>query len=135
MNKFQLDGFYKYSQAPNGEGKLTGEIEIANDGSFEGQIYDHASRSPKQILKGHFKIEEGLDKLLFLKFPSASNLANLAYSLKKDSNNLIEGKYSGSWGALPVKVEFNKDYGLFIVRIDMSVCSIGDSAELMLVRK
>lgn len=135
MERFQLEGFYKYIQVPKGRGKLTGEIEVEEDGSFEGQIHDHASMAPEQFLRGHLKTEGGLDKLLFLKFPQTSNLANLAYDLSKKSNGSYDGKYSGVWGAMPLKVEFIRDYSLFIASIDMSVCGIGDKAEINLYRK
>lgn len=133
--KFNLEGFYNYVSAPNGRGNLTGEIEVAQDGSFEGAIYDHASMAPEQILRGHLQKENGLDHLLFLKFPPQSNLANLAYELNKESNGSFEGKYSGQWGALPFKVEFNREYGLFVAQIDMNMCGIGDSAEINLYKK
>ena len=135
ITKFNLEGFYNYINAPNGRGNLTGELEVAEDGSFEGAIYDHASMAPEQTLRGHLRKEEGLDQLLFLKFPPRANLANLAYALNKESNGSFEGKYSGQWGALPFKVEFNKEYGLFVAQIDMNMCGIGDSAEINLYRK
>ena len=65
--KFKLEGFYNYISVPNGRGHLTGEIEVAEDGSFEGAIYDHASRAPEQTLRGHLQKESGLDNLLFQK--------------------------------------------------------------------
>jgi len=136
ITKFNLEGFYNYVNAPNGKGNLTGEIEVAEDGSFEGAIYDHASMAPEQTLRGHLRKEDGLDHLLFLKFPPRANLANLAYSLNKDSSNgSFDGKYLGQWGALPFKVVFNKDYGLFVAQIDMNMCGIGDSAEINLYKK
>jgi hypothetical protein len=133
--KFKLEGFYEYVNAPNGKGDLTGEIEVAKDGSFEGQIYDHASRSPEQFLKGHLQKEECIDMMLFLKFPQRANLANLAYFLQKESDGSFEGKYSGQWNALPFKIEFNRDYSLFTASIDMSVCDTGDFAEINLSKK
>ncbi len=133
--KFNLEGFYNYVNAPNGRGNLTGELEVAEDGSFKGAIYDHASIAPEQTLRGHLQKEGSLDHLLFLKFPPRANLANLAYALNKQSNGSFEGKYSGQWGALPFKVEFNRDYGLFVAQIDMSMCDIRDSAEINLYKK
>ena len=134
MDKFKLEGHYNFYGAPNGRGELTGEIEVSKDGSFEGEIYDHGSRAPNQFMKGHLVAEDGLAKLLFLKIPDASNLANLAYDLSKP-NESFEGKYSGQWGALPYKVEFNKDIGLFTAQIDLSVAGIGDSTEISLYKK
>jgi hypothetical protein len=135
ITRFVLEGHYDYVNAPDGRGDLTGELEVAEDGSFEGSIYDHASRSPEQTLRGHLKQEAGLDHLLFLKFPPSAYLANLSYDLSKKSNGSYEGKYSGRWGALPVKVSYNEDYGLFMAQIDMNMCSIGDSAEINLNKK
>jgi hypothetical protein len=135
ITKFNLEGFYNYVIAPNGRGNLTGELEVAEDGSFEGVISDHASLAPEQTLRGHLRKEGGLDHLLFLKFPLRANFANLAYALNKESNGSFDGKYSGQWGALPFKVEFNREYGLFVTQIDMSMCSIGDSAEINLYKK
>ncbi len=134
MERFQLQGFYKYVNAPTGKGKLTGEIEVNDKGAFEGEIHDHASMSPNQILKVHLKKDELSDRLLFLKFPQNIFLANLAYALRKPSNGSFEGKYSGEWKALPFKVEFNPDYGLFIASVDMSVAGIGDKAQINLYR-
>ena len=133
--KFSLEGYYDYVFVPNGRGNLTGEIELAENGSFEGEIYDPASMTPNQFIRGHLQKKGSKDKLSFLKFPQRTNLANLAYTLNKESNGSFEGKYSGKWGALPFKAEFNEDYGLFIAQIDMSVCGIGDSAEINLCRK
>lgn len=135
ITKFNLEGFYNYISAPNGRGNLTGEIEVSDDGSFEGVICDHASMAPEQTLRGHLQKEKGLDNLLFLKFPPRANLANLAYALNKESNGSFEGKYSGQWGALPLKVQFYKDYNLFVAQIDMNMCGIGDSAEINLHKK
>ena len=132
--KFKLEGFYNYVSAPNGRGNLTGEIEVAEDGSFDGTICDDASMAPEQTLRGHLQRENSLDHLLFLKFPPQSNLANLAYELNKESNGSFEGKYSGQWGALPFKVRFNQEYGLFFAQIDMNMCGIGDSTEINLYR-
>jgi len=134
MDKFKLEGHYDFYGAPNGKGELTGEIEVSKDGSFEGEIYDHSSRAPNQFMKGHLIAEEGLAKLLFLKIPNASNLSNLAYDLSKP-NESFEGKYSGQWGALPYKVEFNKDIGLFTAQIDLTVAGIADSTEISLYKK
>lgn len=133
--KFRLEGFYNYNCAPNGRGNLTGEINVAKSGAFEGRIYDHASRAPEQVLKGHLVGDTQFDSLLFLKFPRDTNLANLAYSLQKSSSDSFEGKYLGQWKALPFKIEFNKQYGLFEASIDMSVSGIGDSAEINLYKK
>lgn len=135
ITKFNLEGFYNYVNAPTGRGNLTGEIEVAEDGSFEGAIYDHASMAPEQTLRGHLQKEKGLDNLLFLKFPPRANLANIAYALNKESNDSLEGKYSGQWGALPFKVKFNRDYGLFIAQINLNMCDIGDSTEINLYKK
>jgi len=135
ITRFNLEGFYNYVFAPGGRGSLTGEIEVSQEGSFEGIIYDHASMVPEQMIKGYLREESGLDKLLFLKFPQRTNIANLAYSLNKESDGSFEGQYSGKWGALPIKVEFDKEYGLFVSQIDMSVCGIGDSAEINLCKK
>ncbi len=133
--KFDIEGFYKHEQAPNSQGDLTGEIEMADNGSFEGLVYDHASKTPEQVVRGFLKAEEGLDKLLFLKFPPRMDLANLAYTLQKPSTKSFEGTYQGEWAALPWKVGFVGEYGLFIAQIDMSVCGIKDQAEINLRRR
>ena len=89
----------------------------------------------EQTLRGHIQKKDGLDHLLFLKFPQRVNFANLVYVLSKESNGSFEGKYSGRWEALPFKIRFNRDYDLFVAQIDMSVCGIGDSAEINLYKK
>ncbi|MEX0920133.1 MAG: hypothetical protein WDZ69_00950 [Candidatus Pacearchaeota archaeon] len=135
LERFEINGFYNYVGAPNGKGYLIGEIEISEEGFFEGSIYDHASMAPEQVLRGSLQRENGLDNLLFLKFPQRTNFANLAYTLNKESNDSFDGKYSGQWGALPFKVGFNKEYNLFVAQIDMSMCDIRDSAEVTLHKK
>lgn len=132
--KFKLEGFYLYANAPNGRGDLTGEVELAEDGTFESEILDHASRFPRQFIRGHLKQERDLARLSFLKSPPCLALANLAYRLSKKYDGSFEGKYAGQWAALPVKIAFNRDYNLFIAQIDMSMRSIGDNAEISLSR-
>ena len=38
-------------------------------------------------------------------------------------------------GAMPFKIEYNPNYDLFVARIDMSVCELGDEAEIILAKK
>ena len=137
MEKYLLKGFYKYANAPNGKGNLEGELLVK--GFFcEGEIHDFASSVPIQHIKGFLKNEEvlgGLIKLAFLKFPHSANLANLIYLLEKKNSGSFEGKYFGNWGALPVKISFNKNYGLFVAQFDWKVCGIGGEAEINLVKK
>jgi hypothetical protein len=130
--RLALEGHYNYVSAPNGRGALTGEIILSDNGSFEGEIYDHASMAPEQTLRGQVVNESGLTKLVFLKFPPRNNLANLAYVMQKEANDSIEGKYTGQWGALPFKLSFDNELGLFSAHIDMNMCSIGDTAEINL---
>lgn len=134
-SKFILKGFYNYVNAPRGRGDLNGEIEVEEDGSFEGKIYDHASIAPEQILKGRLKTERGLNNLLFLKFPNKSRLSNLVYSLNKPATDSFEGEYFGQWGALPFKIMFNKECNLFITAVDLNMYNIGDSAKINLYKK
>lgn len=135
MQKYKLEGFYLYANAPNGKGNLTGELELSENGQFESEIIDHASVSPKQLIKGHLREEQGLDKLIFMKCPPKMNLANLAYELNKKSNGSFEGKYEGNWAALPVKISYMEEYSLFITQIDMSMCLLKDKAEINLFKK
>lgn len=136
MEKYGLEGFYLYSEVPNGKGRLTGEIELSKAGSFEAEILDHASQFPRQIIKGHIKREKELMRMVFLKFPpSNGNLANLSYSLQKEGNKHFDGQYAGYWEALPFKVGYNPSYKLYIAEIDNLVCDISDKAEIFLVRK
>jgi hypothetical protein len=134
MQKFHLDGFYNYNRLPSGRGQLSGELEIAQDGSFESIITDHASVAPAQCIKGFIDQENRLNRLQFLKFPPRTILANLAYDLTKPVGREIEGTYKGIWGALPYKVEFDKDSRLTLARINVSACPLGDSAEITLRR-
>jgi len=135
ITQYELEGFYNYVNAPNGQGRLTGQIDVDADGAFEGEITDHASMSPQQFLKGHLKHEGGLDRLLFLKFPRLNCLANLAYALQKEHDGAFDGKYAGEWKALPYKVEYNKEFGVYVASVDMSVAGLGDTAEITLFRK
>jgi|GEM_PF-2636120 len=129
---FELTGHYSYNAAPNGKGDLTGLIQIEPDGSFECEITDHASRSPNQFLRGQAFDLNGMRQLAFLKFPDNARLANLAYLLSKSNGTGIEGAYSGEWAALPYKLEYQLDNGLFLASIDMSVAHLKDSSEITL---
>ena len=135
LTKFGLEGFYNYDQLQNNRGNLTGELEVAEDGSFEGTVCDHGSMAPEQIIKGHLQKENASEKLLFLKFPPRSNLANLVYDLKKEPTGSFEGNYAGQWGALPYKIEFDREFGIFLASVDMTMCLLGDSTEINLHKK
>jgi len=52
--------------------------------------------------------------------------------VQKESNGSVEGKYVGEWGALPYKIGFDSETRLFNARMDMSMCSLGDTAEINL---
>ena len=134
MVRFRLEGFYQYNMLNEGRGRLTGEIDVLEKGSFEGEIIDHASRTPHQFLSGHLIHQESLDRLSFLKFPPATDLADLAYELEKKSDGSFEGTYTGRWGALPYKVKYFEENGLYVARVDMSLCELGDEAEITLSR-
>ena len=129
--KYSVIGFYRYNGV---QGKLTGEIEADKRGFFESTIIDDASRVREQIFKGKIHNIKQTTRLEFFKYPKEANLANLAYVLEKPKSDDFSGKYTGKWGALPYKVEFNQDLDLIIARIDMTVCGIGDYAELDLKR-
>ena len=134
--RFQLEGFYLYDQLPSGKGKLTGEIQLER-GVFEGEVYDHGSVAPRQAIMGHLNSGAGLDRLTFVKLPPRTNLANLAYSLSRDfvaGREGFEGTYKGEWGAMPFKIAFDRDYGVFVASVDMNMRNIGDSAEITLTR-
>ncbi|MGV8086687.1 MAG: hypothetical protein ACP5N1_03580 [Candidatus Woesearchaeota archaeon] len=132
VQSYSFEGFYKYN---NLQGKLTGEIDIDENGFFENIIIDHMSRIPEQIFKGQLQNIEVISKLDFFKYPQHSKLANLMYQLEKPVSEDFSGKYVGQWGALPFKVEPKTESGLFLVQIDLSVCNIGDYAELNLYKK
>lgn len=127
---YLLDGFYRYIHAPKGRGNLTGEIRLEEDGSLAGEIYDSASRVPNQQLRGYIRKEEGMDRLLFLKFPPDVELADLVYDLTKHSDATLEGNYSGTWSALPFKIRFDKDFQLFLAQINFTVASVSDTARI-----
>jgi hypothetical protein len=135
MKKLKLEGFYNYVNAPSGKGVLTGELDLTEDNSFRGKIRDHASRAPIQIIQGHLYSENNLDRLIFLKFPPKTNLANLIYYLEKKSEDSFEGKYMGRWAALPYKIEYNANYDLITAMVDVGLSGIGDSAEINLFKK
>lgn len=135
MEKLKLEGFYLYNRAPTGKGKLTGEIEVARDGTFEGIIYDHISRVPEQTVFGKIHSEDNLDKIYFVKIPPLRTLANVLYRLEKKSSGYSEGKYLGAWRVLPFKTEFNEDLGIYLSRVDPSLSGIGDSAEINLYKE
>jgi hypothetical protein len=133
--KFELDGFYHHAHVPGGIGKLTGEIQIEKNGWFEGQIRDHSSISPEQTLRGKFFQQDGLDQLVFLKLPKQTKLANIAYVLSKPIDESPAGNYLGEWGAMPYKVSFDNEIGLFSAEINLGMCCLGDRAEINLYRK
>ncbi len=132
MQRFTLRGHYSYVEAPHGRGDLEGHILVDDHGVFEGRVYDHASSSPHQIIKGHLRHHDGATNLVFLKFPPANNLANLAYVLETPPRRRpsFEGTYRGRWEALPVKIQFNPKYNLLVAQIDPYVGGIGDAAEI-----
>ena len=49
LEKLKLEGYYNYVGAPNGRGNLTGEIEIAKNGSFEGNYSGSWQTMPYKI--------------------------------------------------------------------------------------
>jgi len=132
IHSYSFEGFYKYNGA---QGKLTGEIDLDAKGFFESVITDHMSRVPEQTFKGQLQNVGSISKLEFFKYPPSANLANLVYQLEKPISEDFSGRYVGQWGALPYKVEFNKDLSLLIAKVDMSVCGIGDYAELNFSKK
>ena len=129
-----LYGFYKY----NGQrSKLDGNIDIMPNGAFVGNIYDYGSRDPEQKIMGHIIKEGDIAKLIFLKFPLSQSLANLLYQLESPITELqpfsFRRDFKGNWQALPYKIEYNKDYSLFMAKIDLSVVGIGDEAEISII--
>ncbi len=135
MMKFDLAGFYKYYQLPLGRGDLTGSIAVdERNGFFEGPIHDDGSRAPEQTIQGYLTRKGELRKMIFLKFPPRDNLANLGYELTRVEGDIGSpaGKYVGTWKALPLKIEFNRDLALFIASIHTDVTGIGDEAEINL---
>ncbi|MBS3083172.1 hypothetical protein J4423_00035 [Candidatus Pacearchaeota archaeon] len=130
--KFRLDGNYKGSGLNNRGGKLEGEIEIADNLSFEGLVNDFGAETRKYVVQGHFRSEDGFDKMWFVKHPPKESRTNVAFYLRKESDGSLDGKYLGLWSTLPHKIEYSADYELFIARIDVAVCAIRDSAEINL---
>ena len=130
--KFRLDGIYCGSGLNNRGGRLEGEIEMADDFSFEGEVKDKGSETRKYVIQGHLRSEDGLDKLWFIKLPPKESRANLGFYLRKESNGSIDGKYSGLWSTLPHKIEYSADYGLFIARVEVPVCGIRNTTEINL---
>ena len=128
--KFRLDGNYRGSGLNNRGGKLEGEIEIADNLSFEGIVNDFGAETRKYVVQGHFRSEDGFDKMWFVKHPPKENRTNLGFYLRKESNGSLEGKYSGLWSTLPHKIEYSADYGLFIARVDVAVCGIKNFVEI-----
>jgi hypothetical protein len=133
--KLILRGFYNYMNLPCGRGELDGEIDVDIDGTFVGSVIDHGSSVPKQKILGHLGQEEGRDRMRFLKFPQKSDLANLAYVLEKRSDGLHEGRYSGKWKAMPMKLAFNPDNSVFVLAIDTCIGNLSDIAEISLIRE
>jgi hypothetical protein len=129
-----LYGFYEYNGRHN---LLEGSIDIMSDGAFTGDIYDHGSRDPEQKIRGHIIKEGDIAKLFFLKSPASQNLANLLYKLEspitENQSFSFKREFKGMWQALPYKIEYNKDYNLFIAKIDSSISGIGDKTEINIV--
>jgi len=129
-----LFGFYKYNGKEN---RLEGNIEINPKEVFTGNIYDWGSRFPEQTIKGHIIKEGNFAKLIFLKSPPSQSLANLLYTLKSpitiQQPFSYRRKFEGHWEALPYKIEYNKDYDLFIAKIDTSIKGIGDETKIELI--
>ena len=128
--KFRLYGNYHGSGLNNRGGKLEGEIEIADNLSFEGIVNDFGAETRKYVVQGHFRSEDRLDKMWFVKLPFKEKRANVAFYLDKGSCGSLDGNYSGFWATLPYKIEYSADYGLFIARVDVAVCGIKNFVEI-----
>lgn len=99
MADYTFTGFYEYLGS---QGELDGELTINSEGVFQGEITDHSSMAPFQKIKGQFVLEDKVTKLMFLKFPPSSELANLMYGLVKESRDVdFTGLYKGKWHSLP----------------------------------
>lgn len=128
-----LSGFYNHNGRSN---KLNGSIYIAPEGAFTGEVYDYriGLRNPEQEIKGHIVKEGNMTKLLFLKFPFGQNKTNLLYKLEskitKNQPFSFVNNFEGRWQILPYKVEYNKNYNLFMAQMDNSIVSVGDKAEI-----
>jgi len=79
--------------------------------------------------------DKGLAQLVFIKINDRSYCANIFYELSKTFDNSFEGKYIGEWGALHNKISFDRNLGLFLAQVDLSVVGIGDSTEITLYKK
>ncbi|MFT4303820.1 MAG: hypothetical protein ACMXYG_04585 [Candidatus Woesearchaeota archaeon] len=137
IKKIRFEGFYHNNILPEGKGNLEGIIEIASDGSFEGTINDYGLGPQMEVIKGHLKHKNTTSHLEFLKFPPDEDLANLFYSLKKEGTGMqapITGKYVGEWNALPVKVNYDTNYNIFIAKIDTNICCLYDYAEVIILK-
>lgn len=133
----KLNGFYNHNGRIN---KLNGSIYIVPEGAFTGEVYDYriGLKNPEQEIKGHIIREGNIAKLLFLKFPFGQNKTNLLYKLESKITNeqpfSFTREFNGRWQILPYKVEYNKNYNLFIVKIDNSIVSVGDKAEINITK-
>ena len=136
MEEYEGCGFYKYVGEVNA---LTGQINIDEEGIFEGDIIDIGSRVPNQKIRGEIEQVDGKTKLTFLKFPPNKNLARLVYCLEKDGQeDDFSGKYDGRWYTLPKQMNISIKKGDSLSTLVMEINPEtfgGEKAQLILTKK
>ncbi len=118
MKRLNLDGFYSYQGIETNRLKLIGKIEVKDNNSFEGKIYDDSSKFLRQLIKGHLKNENGLIRLVFIRFPPFGRLADSAYNLSKSKEENFAGLYKGKWNTILYRREFDENYEIFMTRLN-----------------
>lgn len=119
MDTYLLKGHYQETEGFKGSnGRLIGKIEIEQDGTFEGEVFDlKYETSQNCIIQGFIFNDNNLEKLLFLKFPCITTLSNIVYALTKPSTYAVEGIYEGYRKVLAHSTRFNPNAELFITEL------------------
>ena len=101
MTRYTIEGIY---ERPGYDGKLTGTIDIATDGTLQSTITDHSSPVKSKHIKGTLcdRLIHGNHigtSLSFFKFLPNASETGVIYALTKPGRD-FEGEYNGKWKEL-----------------------------------
>ena len=107
MKVLKLNGHYEHQGKI---GPLEGIINLNENGTFDGMIFDKISVSPKQKINGRYLKDKDEEKLKFFKYHPNKDFASLFYEVKKKNQKSIIGNYKGEWRALNEPINQNQNF-------------------------
>lgn len=134
MEKYNLKGIHDLINPSGADITLSGDIIIHYDGYFKSEIELSRSTTPRITIEGFLKHEGRVSTLLFLRSPNTANLSNIAYLLCGFYNSGYEGKYYGTWEAIEPKMEFCRNFDIFMTKLENRMKNIGSTAEVTLFK-